>query len=202
VLRIFYGNNRDKVLVAYRQALTSATAVPEDANLEEIAAHNSLFDENFVLLEYELEEELVGRLKELGAELNEYNFSDKEKKDKKRIENELQSRIYKFSDALLTHDRRGLWVGYHRAISQGFDPEELFWKLSWQVKNILVAGKAKNAGEAGMHPFVYGKSKSANNKFSRGKLINLSGKLLELWRDTHSGRKELPLALEQFILEV
>ena len=202
MLQIFYGNHRDKVLAAYRQALKSAVAVPDNANLEELAAGSSMFGDNFVLLEHDIDKELLAKLRELGAELNEYNYSDQEKKAKKKLESDLQSRIYKFSDALLIRDRRALWVGYHRAISQGFDPEELFWKLSWQVKNILLASKTKSADEASMHPFVYSKSKQASQKFTEPELVGLSSSLLDLWHETHSGKKELPLALEQFILQV
>ncbi len=203
MLTIFYGENRNEVIKAYRKALGEGTTpITFESNLEEIASHKSMFGENFVLLEQELAPELKDRLEKLGAKLCEFKFSKQEKLEKEKLEKGLQSRIYKFSDTLLARDRRALWIGYHRALSQGFEPEELYWKLAWQVKNILIAHKSNTATEADQHPFVYAKSKQASQKFSQSELINLSSGLLDLWRDAHNGKKELPLALEQFILTI
>jgi len=228
MLVVFCGDDVQKAEEAF---LVAAEGVPrldleslEAGDLEELARHRDLFGNavryacrgalpreakllaqspnTFIFLTDELSAALKKELSKHGAELCEYNLSVKARQDIEREEKREAARIYKVSDALLARDRRGLWVAYQRALTEGFDPEELYWKLSWQIKNILIASQASSATEAGLHPFVFQKSRGALAKYDKEELIALSGTLLDLWRDTHSGRKELPIALEQFILSV
>ncbi|HEY9583081.1 MAG TPA: hypothetical protein VJK09_02090 [Candidatus Paceibacterota bacterium] len=229
MLVVFYGDNLSKAEQAYKSHISELPVLPIDSefpNLEEVAKHASIFGDKqiyagrgvlatepdiamlvdsphqFIFLEPVLPKEIIKRLEKAGAKINEFSLSERELKEGERVKKQLDSRIYKFSDALLVRDRRSLWIAYYRAISQGFDPEELFWKLFWQMKNILLVSSAKSAKEVSMHPFVFDKSRTALNKFTKGELVKFSGNLLDIWSETHSGKKELPISLEQFILSI
>ena len=67
---------------------------------------------------------------------------------------------------------------------------------------MLVVAQTKDASEAGLHPFVYGKTKQALAKFPKPELAQLSSKILDLWQTSHGGGMEIDLALEQFILGI
>lgn len=202
MLTVFYGENRAKALEAFDKVKSSATVLPPEADLVEVASSQSIFGENFVVLVESLPADLVKKLAKLGAELREFEFSETDKKKREAEKKRENNRIYAFTDQLLVRDRRSLWLAYHEALRQGFEPEELYWKLSAQLKNINLAKQSGSASEAKMHPFVFGKCQSAGEKFSKEELSRLSIELLDLWHDSHTGRKELVLGLEQFILSV
>lgn len=106
--------------------------------------------------------------------------------------------VFSLTDALAARDRRRLWLLYLDASRSGLPPEEIFWKFFWQIKVLLVVGETPAAPT--LSPFVAEKARRNSHRFSREELVELSSRLVALWHDSISGRQELNLGLEQFIL--
>lgn len=66
-------------------------------------------------------------------------------------------------DAIFEGTSRRAWVALQDFFYRGGSAEELFWKLMWQAKNIIIMKQLSDAGldaasESGLHPFVAKKS--------------------------------------------
>src|SRR3989344_4621037 len=170
-----------------------------EKHIKELAASAN----SFAFLEAKVPAALRKKLEKLDAlklfEKNERVRVSEEWEDKQE-----KNRIYSVADALGRRDRKGLWVEYWRLMLSGFSAEEIFWKLQWQVKNMLLASNAATAADVGLHSFVFGKAQAGARNFKREELIDYSRRLLDIWGNAHLGEQgggqPLDLALEQFIL--
>ena len=109
--------------------------------------------------------------------------------------------LFALADALGARDRKDLWVRYIRArLIDGKAPEEIHSILCWQARAMLAASTSLSAEEAGLVPFVYGKSKRYAARFQPAELRSLAGDLVALYHDAHRGIHDLGTALERFIL--
>lgn len=110
--------------------------------------------------------------------------------------------IFALGDALGRRDKKQLWVLYRQAIDAGKSPEEIHGTLFWQVKSIVIASRAASAGDSGLAPFVYSKSKGFAANFSVGELAKLFDDLISISHDARRGMHELEVGLERVLLEV
>lgn len=107
---------------------------------------------------------------------------------------------FALTDAYVKGDRKQTWVLYRRFIEGGASPEEIHGILSWQVRALVLASKAKNADEAGLKPFVYTKAKSALSKMSTNP-ETISRELVSLYHQSRMGAGSLEDLLEMFLLK-
>lgn len=107
---------------------------------------------------------------------------------------------FAMADALARKDKKSLWVLLQNARHHNVSAEEIIGTLFWQLKSLRLAAETSSALEAGMKPFMYTKAKSALGKFAPGELTTLSRTLLSLYHDGHSGKRDIDLALEKFLL--
>src|SRR5262245_60973862 len=63
--------------------------------------------------------------------------------------------IWALTDAIGGRKKRDAWVLYMKALASGMAPEEVFYKLVWQCKTMLIAERTKNVTETDMKPFPY-----------------------------------------------
>jgi DNA polymerase III delta subunit len=152
-------------------------------------------DNIFIIIESELPK-LVKTKIEKKAEKTEI-FESKEKQVKERQE----FPIFSLADALGARDRKRLWTLYVKAISSGVESEEVHRILLWQLKAIILANASKNAGEAGLAPFVYSKSSRYAKSFSKEELNKLSWELVEMYHESRRG-EDLASKLELWILKI
>lgn len=109
---------------------------------------------------------------------------------------------FKMADALAVRDKRNLWLLFQDAKQHGLPAEEIIGTLWWQLKTIRIAAITKNYSEAGMKEFPYKKAKSALNTFKLNDVERKSRDLLQLYHDGHRGKRDLDLALEEWILSI
>ena len=107
---------------------------------------------------------------------------------------------FALADALLAKDRKQLWLRLSSALREGSEPEELHGILFWGAKNLALAAFSKDAAEAGMHAFVYGKTRRALGKFTESEVRSLVAELAELPHAARRNGVELEYALELFAL--
>lgn len=154
----------------------------------------------FFLEEGELKKEILSKVEKKAAKAQEISLP-KSKIGKGREE----YNVYLLSDALGARDRRELWVQYQYALAAGLVAEEIFWKLLWQVKNMILAVRGSRAAtpeSLKMNPFVFKKALAAARNFSEEELNALHRDFLILYHDTRRGKAELAAGLEARILSL
>ena len=88
-------------------------------------------------------------------------------------------------DAFAEKNKAKMWIIYQQALRQGIPAEEVFFKILWQIKNLLLVKKLINAGvdnaikETGLHAFVASKAIKSAQKFSEEELENYSYEMLK-----------------------
>ena len=85
-------------------------------------------------------------------------------------------------------DKKQLWILYTQAKREGISDEEIHGILFWQVKAMLLAARSKDAGAAGLNPFVYSKSKGFLKNFEEKEVENISSSLVTLYHDSRRGK--------------
>ena len=109
-------------------------------------------------------------------------------------------------DAFAEKNKAKAWTIYQQALRQGIPAEEVFFKVLWQIKNLLLAKKLMSAGvsniakETGLHAFVAGKAIKAAQKFSEEELINYSYEVLKIYHEERRGESELPIEFEKMLI--
>lgn len=109
-------------------------------------------------------------------------------------------------DAFAEKNKVKAWIIYQQALSQGIPAEEVFFKILWQIKNLLLVKKLTVAGvkdiakESGLHAFVAGKAARAAKNFTEDELISYSYEMLKIYHQERRGELELPIGFEKFIL--
>ena len=109
-------------------------------------------------------------------------------------------------DAFAEKNKAKAWTIYQQALRQGIPAEEVFFKILWQIKNLLLVKKMMNAGvanvskETGLHSFVAGKAIKAAQKFSEQELINYSYEMLKIYHEKRRGESELPIEFEKLLI--
>ncbi|KKQ83527.1 MAG: hypothetical protein UT07_C0003G0027 [Parcubacteria group bacterium GW2011_GWB1_38_8] len=110
--------------------------------------------------------------------------------------------IFTFTDAVGARKKKEAWILYQKALSAGLSAEEIFFKLVWQVKSMLVASKTKNAEEADMKTFPYNKAKSFLKNFKSEELENLSENIIIGYQEARRGMGEMETLVEKTILKL
>lgn len=110
--------------------------------------------------------------------------------------------VFGLADALLAKDKKTLWILLQAARQNGIPSEELIGILWWQLKMVRLTYVTKSASEAGVKDFSYNKAKRGQSKFSKADVEALSWSLLEVYHDGHSGRKDIELGLEGWVLGI
>lgn len=108
--------------------------------------------------------------------------------------------IFTLTDALASRDKKNAWILYRKAIAAGMVPEEIFWKLVWQVKSLMLASRTKTAEEAGMKAYPYSKAKGYLQKWPEGELEQLSEKLVIGYHECRLGKEEMETLIEKVLL--
>lgn len=123
----------------------------------------------------------------------------------------LSSNIFNTIDALGSNDKKTALKLLHRHLEKGEDPFYLLAMFAYQFRNLLKVTDLKNkygsneyalARESRLHPFVIKKSLAQIRNFSREKLMNIYQKLGGLDTAVKTGKIEIRLALDKFIVEI
>lgn len=111
-------------------------------------------------------------------------------------------------DAFASKNKTRMWVLLQEALLSGIAAEEVFYKISWQLKNLLLIKKTVAFGvknlekETKLHPFVIKKTLAAARNFTEGELRNYSFDLVKLYHAVRSGKEEFQIGLEKFLLGI
>ena len=110
--------------------------------------------------------------------------------------------IFALTDAFGSRKKKDVWVLYQRAILLGVSAEEILFKLFWQLKSMLLAGRTKTAFEADMKAFPYSKSKSFLKNFKPDELSKLSEDLIVGYHQARRGKGDVETLIEKTLLSL
>lgn len=109
-------------------------------------------------------------------------------------------------DAFAEKNKVKVWIIYQQALGQGIPAEEIFFKILWQIKNLLLVKRLTSAGidnvakETRLHSFVANKAVKASQKFSEEELENYSYQMLKIYHHERRGDLELSIGFEKFLV--
>jgi len=109
--------------------------------------------------------------------------------------------VFGFTDAFLAGNKKQMWIGYRKLLSEGVVVEEIHGALMWAVRSALISAKTKSATEAGLKPFVYTKSKRVAEKLGVEKIEQYSRELVGGYHRARMGDGNLEMNLEMLLLE-
>ena len=230
MLTIFYGTDRKAVRDAGKTYTDNigvpVTAVDESSFVAGQIASSigaaSLFGgvECFLLdtpsSDEEFESEVIGSLSEMAASENVFVvlegqlLADPKKKYAKHAtaveeytaEKEERFNVFQIAEAFAKKDKKQMWVLLQQARALGIRDEETIGIIWWQLKSLRLAKVTKNAEEAGMKDYPYKKASQSLRNFKEGELEALSRSLLELYHEGHQGKRDMDVALEQWVLTI
>lgn len=110
--------------------------------------------------------------------------------------------VFSLTDAFASRRKKEAWILYRKALASGLSVEEVFFKIFWQVKSMLLASRTKSVGETDMKPFPYNKSKIYSKNFERRELEKLSERLISGYCLARQGDGEIETLVEKTILEL
>lgn len=107
--------------------------------------------------------------------------------------------IFRITDSFSLKQREKTWLLCQEELLGGMPVEDIFWKIIWQVKNLLTV---KNGGGASLHPYVYQKTQKASSLFSEEELRQYSVELIDLYHKNRQSKKDIEIGLEKLILRL
>lgn len=125
----------------------------------------------------------------------EYNTVDKEKYNP-----------FAICDAIAEKNKLKAWALLQKAILLGVSAEDVFWKVNWQIKNLLLIKKLSQvpridiAKESGLHSFVVKKTLWSIKNFSEEELANFSSQLVDLYHNARRGLTDFEVGLERLLI--
>jgi len=119
----------------------------------------------------------------------------------KKVDSE-RFNLFALAEALAGRDKRTLWFLLQDARREGIATEEIIGVLWWQLKTMRLAAGTNSATEAGVKDYPYNKAKRALSRFKAGEVEALARALLFLYHAGHTGRVDIGLALERWVLEM
>ena len=157
-----------------------------------------------------------GDMHALNSEIQKLvNFSgDKliEEQDiEKMVNSNVNINIFNMIDALASNNKKEAAKLLHEHLKRGEDPFYLFSMFIYQFRNLLKVGDLREsigvneheiARLAGLHPFVVKKSLAQIRNFSLDELKNHFHKLAELDTKIKTGKMDIRLALDKFLVEL
>jgi len=99
-------------------------------------------------------------------------------------------------------DKKRLWVEYETALTAGLPAEELFWKISWQLKHMLMVAKMTPTDKTDMKPYSIQKAKGFLRNYKPEELPRLSMNLIDIYHRARRGQSDFETALERFVLDL
>jgi len=152
---------------------------------------------DFAFLENKVADKLVKKIEKAGGKVEEFTNASEVAGKKPEFN------LFALCDALGNRDRKQLWILSQQALFAGVTAEEIFWKLVWQTKMILLVAKSPGKQLKTVKPFVAGKSARFARQYSLTELEKLSGDLVALWHETkRENGPDFALGLERLILSI
>ncbi len=144
----------------------------------------------------------------LSQELEKYALAPKKDDLLNQRTKAAEVNIFNITDAVAAKDRSRAWFLFQKALLAGIDSEEIFWKIVWQIKNLLLLKKLlflpekKIVETTRLHPYVVKKSLSAARHYTEEELARFSSELIDLYHNARRGLADFDIGLEKIIIKL
>ncbi len=138
--------------------------------------------------------------KNIFGEVVDFDFAPPENKAEEVKAWRSDFNVFSLTDALGSRDKKQAWSLYQKALASGLSAEEIFWKIFWIVKSMMIALKTKSYSETEMKEFPYKKAKQYANNFSKDELEKLSEILVVGYHNARRGIGEIDSLIEKLLL--
>ncbi len=165
----------------------------------------------FVLLENKVDAKLAKKIEKAGGKLGKSELGHPVSNPQRHWMSKLpmskpQLNPFALTNAFGDRDRKQTWVKLQEALHSGEAAEQVFWRLSWQIKTMLLVKKneqlAKPSPLTSLKPFVLNKTRGQVRKFETEELENISSEMIRLWHDSRRGLMDFELGLERLVLSL
>lgn len=157
--------------------------------LEEMSESEQLF----FMIELAVDAPTLKKIEKSAKQVQEFEPKEDKKEEKS---------VFLVANGLVERDRKKLWVSYLEFLDKGFVPEELHGIFFWQVKNMILASVAKKQNETGLSPFAYTNALRGSRNYKTDELQKMSQDLVEMTHRVRSGKGDLSIMLEKWVLGV
>lgn len=110
--------------------------------------------------------------------------------------------IFVLTDAVGARNKKESWIIYQKALASGLLAEEIFFKIVWQIKSMLIALRTKSVAETDMKPYPYSKAKSYLKNFKPEELEKISENLVTGYIQARRGVGEIETLIEKTLLSL
>jgi hypothetical protein len=147
----------------------------------------------FVFVEREILSPLKAILKKNKIESEEFFL------DSKKETNPFN--VFSLGDALISRDKKLLWVLYEKAKRANLTGEDILNTLNWQIKNLYLVSKTADTSKLTLKPFVVQKTKRGLSAYSKEEIQKLAVRFTNIF---HEGRRgaDVDALLEETILSI
>lgn len=194
----------------------------EEGRLEELLSSQGLFDQKYTVVldslfeKKEIKEFVLGKLDEISeseqlffmiegavdsASLKKIEKCAKQVQEfQPKEEKKNEHNIFSVANGLVEKDRKKLWISFLDSMKKGSAPEELHGIFFWQVKNMILASRAKSQSETGLSPFAYTNALRGSRNYKTEDLMKMSNDLVEMTHKVRSGKGSMDIMLEKWVL--
>lgn len=110
--------------------------------------------------------------------------------------------IFSITDKLLARDKKRLWITYVDLVSQKIPEEEIHGVIFWAVKNMIIASRVDSQKESGLTPYSYKSALTGTRNYKTEELQKMSSDLVEMVYKVRSGKGDMEVMLEKWVLRV
>lgn len=155
----------------------------------------------FIVFEGKLDKALLKKLDKLESKITVFDLPEKSGSKSTGAREYSGYNIFALTDYFGARDRKKLWIEYQKALRADIPAEEIFWKIFWQVKNLLFVVRVGKAPK-GTHPFVADKTARAAKNFTETELVSLSSQLSSIYHLARRGQEGVDSQIEKLILSI
>ena len=156
-------------------------------------------DNLFIFWEDERGGELAAAIVKAGGTAKEFKVVSDSKPQQPKAES---MKLFAVADALGDKDRKRAWLLYHAARRAGAPAEEIFWKLVWKVKTLLLVATAPVGGPIPLKPYPLTQARRQIKNYKAEELARLFSRLACLYHDARRGLTDFDFAVERLLLEL
>ena len=153
----------------------------------------------FIFWEDAKGEEFAQAVVKAGGTAREFKIMSAVKEQQKKAD---LMKLFAIADALGNRDRKRAWLLYHDARRDGLSAEEIFWKLAWKAKTLLLVATAPAGSALPMKPYPLSQARRQVKGYKPGELARLSSRLVRFYHDARRGLTDFDLGLERLLLEL
>ncbi|MEI6843201.1 MAG: hypothetical protein WCK48_01685 [bacterium] len=193
-----------------------------ESRLTELLSSQGLFDEKYIVIldglldKGESKDCIMGNLGEIQKSIHPFLIMER-KIDVRNVEKvkKVSEKFFEFvtppkdetgifviTKPLVEKDKKGLWITYTKLLQDDVAPEEIHGVIFWQIKNMILASRSKDTKESGLTPFQYKIALSGGRQYKDEELIQMSNDLVEMTHKVRSGKGDLEIMLEKWILSL